>query len=362
MIRTPTNPQRIGAIPSLLVLAFSCQQEPGELQGEEPGDSTMTGGDSLNPSGGGHVLTSVPSDTGGVGSGGGGRFGSGAMGGGAVVAAGGESGVSQSGLRPEHLIIVGIDGGGAEWTTPDNMPLLFSMAAGIDGPVGALWNEELDTSSSPNWASMITGTGIPIHGVTTNSWQIGYSDLPPTIIAALHAAEPQAKVGLVQDWEHLGRLFHEDTWDWEISPMENQKEVVDEAIDLIVNEKPRLLFLHFDDVDNAGHSFGWGTTETLKRVADADVQIGRLRDALVAEEIWDKTVMMIVADHGGAGEEHKDPNNPAVRRVPLLIVGGQVQSSDLAVGDDLRIYDVAPTVTSLLGVPAPDEWIGTSRL
>ena len=80
--------------------------------------------------------------------------------------------------------------------------------------------------------------------------------------------------------------------------------VAQEAANYLTNNDPDVMFLHFDDVDHAGHNYGF--YPTVPQYTDAinyvDRQIGYVLTALqnrpnLANEDW---VILVTTDHGGA--------------------------------------------------------------
>lgn len=102
----------------------------------------------------------------------------------------------------------------------------------------------------------------------------------------------------------------------------------------------------------------------------SDYHIGRLLDALRADGLWDRTIIIITADHGDGFGEHGIP--PSQRhgyhlyenetKVPLIIhVPGLAPR---VVHSPVGHVDIAPTLLNLLGGRATDEptLLGASRV
>jgi arylsulfatase A-like enzyme/tetratricopeptide (TPR) repeat protein len=91
-------------------------------------------------------------------------------------------------------------------------------------------------------------------------------------------------------------------------------------------------------------------------IAYVDLQVGRLVDALRADDRLSNTVIVVVGDHGEMLGEHGEATHgffiyEAATRVPLIINGPGVPAA--VIGDQVRIVDVMPTALSLLGVAVP---------
>lgn len=100
-------------------------------------------------------------------------------------------------------------------------------------------------------------------------------------------------------------------------------------------------------------------------VTYADACLGALLDSIEALGVLDETLVAVTADHGeGLGEhdyyfEHGSRLWETLLRVPLILSGPGVPSG-LVVTGRVRSVDIAPTLTELLGVPAPAGIDGAS--
>jgi predicted AlkP superfamily pyrophosphatase or phosphodiesterase len=72
----------------------------------------------------------------------------------------------------------------------------------------------------------------------------------------------------------------------------------DAANYLIRTEKPQLLMVHFLSTDSLSHLFGAGSPEAKYAHEYVDERIKSIIDTLKAENIYDKTDIFIVSDHG----------------------------------------------------------------
>lgn len=71
-------------------------------------------------------------------------------------------------------------------------------------------------------------------------------------------------------------------------------------MDLPEDQRPQLTTLYFDIVDTQGHHNGPEAPQTLEAIQSVDASIGRLVEGLKARGLYDKTVLVIVSDHGMA--------------------------------------------------------------
>ena len=98
-----------------------------------------------------------------------------------------------------------------------------------------------------------------------------------------------------------------------------------------------------------------------------DAQLGRLIDELVRRELWDRTIVLFVSDHGeGLGEDPRLPENHGrVLYNPLIHVPLAIRLPGLpgrSVDDPVSVLDLTPTVLQLVGAPLPADIQGHSLL
>jgi choline-sulfatase len=93
----------------------------------------------------------------------------------------------------------------------------------------------------------------------------------------------------------------------------------------------------------------------LGEIAFTDSQVGRLVDFLRERGILDRTVIVVVGDHGESLDDHGEGSHgffiyESVVRVPLIIRAPLQGAGGKRVADVVRTLDIAPTVAELLGV------------
>lgn len=103
----------------------------------------------------------------------------------------------------------------------------------------------------------------------------------------------------------------------------------------------------------------------LGEIAYVDAQVGRLRAYLERARLLDRTIIVVLGDHGESLGEHGEGTHgffiyESVLRVPLLIRAPYGGLRGRRVSDRVRSVDVAPTAMELLGLPAPRDVEGRS--
>ncbi len=101
-------------------------------------------------------------------------------------------------------------------------------------------------------------------------------------------------------------------------------------------------------------------------IAFMDSQIGRLLDALRERGLWDESLVVLTSDHGEGLGNHGEPTHAvltydATLRVALMFKPPAASGIEPRVSEDrVSHFDVLPTITELLGVPAPEDVQGHS--
>ncbi len=103
----------------------------------------------------------------------------------------------------------------------------------------------------------------------------------------------------------------------------------------------------------------------LGEIAFVDSQVARIRAFLETEHLLDKTVVVVLGDHGESLGDHGERTHgffvyDSVLHVPLMILAPYDALRGRRVADVVRSVDVLPTVMDLLGLPLTDRIEGQS--
>ncbi|THV61012.1 nucleotide pyrophosphatase [Flagellimonas alvinocaridis] len=263
----------------------------------------------------------------------------------------------------DHVVVIGVDGMSPDGIRKASTPMLDSMVQ--NGAATMQARSVLPSSSSPNWASMIMGADTEQHGITSNGWEKFDHQLPPvvatkngtfpTIFTLFKDQQPEAHVGAIYDWDGFGRLFEKDDVDFDING-DHEDGTTTDAITYIKEHTPKFTFVHLDHVDHAGHSMGHGSPEYYTSVAKADSLITEIVKATKDAGMFEKTLFIVSADHGGLGYGHGG-ESLAEMTIPFIMYGAGVKKG-YEIEETVYQYDNAPTVAYAMGLQTPQAWIG----
>jgi hypothetical protein len=223
----------------------------------------------------------------------------------------------------------------------------------------------LPTSSSPNWGTMLTGSGVAQTGITSNQWRYNNYNLPPVVTTengrypdifyAIKKSNAGLKTSSIYHWSGFANLYDNTHVDLDYD-IENEVATGEKAAEIIKSEKPNFLFVQIDHVDGAGHRDGHMTPGYFKAVELADSLAGVIVDAAKEAGIFDKTLFIITADHGGVGFGHGHETVQG-NEVPFILYGKSIKK-DYQIPAAVNLHDVAATAAFALNVTAPQVWQG----
>jgi predicted AlkP superfamily pyrophosphatase or phosphodiesterase len=264
-----------------------------------------------------------------------------------------------------HVVVVSVDGLMPDaYVSPDahglQVPTLREMARDGAWSEGAL--SVFPTVTYPAHTSIATGTNPAAHGIVSNvsfdptgrnnrGWRWYTQDIqaptlwnaargaglataliwwPVTVGARASALVPEIwRSGTEEDVKLLRALSTPGI----LEAVENRfpsfragltppkvkdESLTDIAVHLIESLRPNLLMLHMAQVDSEQHLHGPFSPGAGRAVENADRQIARLIAAAKSAAIWERTVLVVVSDHGFA------PVSQRVRPGVLLAQKGLV--------------------------------------
>ncbi|MCY3022138.1 MAG: alkaline phosphatase family protein [Planctomycetota bacterium] len=106
-------------------------------------------------------------------------------------------------------------------------------------------------------------------------------------------------------------------------------------------KEPRFLaFLHFSDPDHAGHKHGSGSDEYREAAQDCDKWLGKIVKWVKKENLYDKTLIYVMTDHGFDPDAHTHNHAPH----------SWLATNDKLVTHGGTIADVPATILARFGV------------
>ncbi len=263
-----------------------------------------------------------------------------------------------------HIVVIGVDGAGSWFKDADtpNFDEIFKN--------GAITYNALSskpTISAECWGSMLIGVGPEVHKLTNK--RVSVLPYPvwskhPTVFRRIRKAYPEAELGSYCDWNPINKGIVEKGLGVN-KQTARDKELTPLVCNYIREKKPDFLFVHFDSVDGAGHSNGYGTENHIKAINAVDKLIGDVYSAIESSDIVEDTLFMVIADHGGTNDETGKGSHGGwtdeEKYVTFAAVGKDIRSGEMG---EMNIRDLAAVVLYSMGIEAPgfDEKGWTSQL
>jgi hypothetical protein len=116
-----------------------------------------------------------------------------------------------------------------------------------------------------------------------------------------------------------------------------------------------LMFVHFPNGDLEGRDHGWMSNRQLKQYGRDDESFGYILAALKNLGLYESTLIIVTADHGGHDTTHGSDRLEDMT-IPWIISGLGIQSRQLTT--PVHTTDTAATAAFALGLQLPAEWDG----
>lgn len=260
----------------------------------------------------------------------------------------------------KKVLIVGIDGCRPDSLLAARTPAIDSLRA--RGAYSFKAQACRLTKSGPCWSSMLTGVWPEKHGVTNNSFAGAQFDTYPHFFQRLKEARPATRTASIVHWApintHLVRGADV------VETYGTDAEVTDAVSRVLLEDRADMVYMHFDDVDGAGHKNGYGpNAEYVAAIGVADNRIASVLKALESRKTYrnEDWLIIVSTDHGGETEKapgavkarHGD-DVPDHRTIFVIVSGKDVRKGEILPAPNS--VDVPQTVLRHLGVAVRPEW------
>ena len=250
------------------------------------------------------------------------------------------------------VMIIGIDGFRSDAMTQEITPFIYEFShRNVYKNLSHLTEE--DTYSGPNWSSILTGVHYNKHNVTDNSFDGSLFDMFPTFLNYIENNVNSINTSSIVNWLPINQNILSKDVDYYSNSQISDSLVFIEAINLLLNNNPikaDILFLHFDELDAAGHNYGFSPniTEYSETLNILDVYVDSLVSVIDNKRLFGENWMCIlVSDHGGDGYSHGDYNNTKIRETVFIV---EHPSQNFKLQHKSNMTDIAPTVLDFIGI------------
>ena len=229
----------------------------------------------------------------------------------------------------QRVLIIGIDGCRANVAESAVTPFLDGLQSNGLYSSDAL-NEDI-TISGPGWSAILCGVWSDKHLVTGNNFANNNYAQYPSFFQRIESFDPSLNTISICHWSPINNSIVVDDADI-VTNVNSDLGVALEAISHLENDDPHAIFLHFDDVDHAGHAHGFSADvpEYVAAIEEVDGYVGdvikalELRPNYVSED-W---VVIVTSDHGGKNFSHGG-NTFEEQNVLFIMSGNSIDHSNV---------------------------------
>lgn len=208
------------------------------------------------------------------------------------------------GAQTKKVLFIGIDGCRADvmmsTNTPNIQNLISQSIYSLDGLCAAT------TWSGNGWSTMLTGVWHTKHNVQDNNFTNPNYVNYPDFISRAETYNPNLRTISLANWAPINDKIIQNA-DVK-SNLGADLAVKNAAINALQNDNPDILFVDFDDVDHAGHSYGFSSTvpQYVSSIQTTDSYIGEIVNAMKNRATYNNEDWLVVltTDHGATDSSH----------------------------------------------------------
>ena len=231
----------------------------------------------------------------------------------------------------KKVLIIGVDGCRPDALTAANTPNLDILKA--NGTYSMDARNTGITSSGPGWSAMLTGVWENKHGVKDNSFSGSNYTTYPHFFKRVKEKYPKGHTVSISQWYPINDQIVLSNADIIKNTEDSTSDVKSKAIIELTFDDLTALFVHFDDVDHAGHGSGFSPTNPVytQAIETVDAAIGEIFTALKARENYknEDWAVLVSTDHGGLGTSHGG-NSEEERTIFLIVSGDNIPKKEIA--------------------------------
>ncbi len=274
----------------------------------------------------------------------------------------------------KKVLIIGIDGCRPDALLKAHTPHIDTLIGNATYSFDAL--TKVPTLSAAGWSSILTGVWGDKHGATDhNHFGHTHYDTYPDIFKYIEDYNPELKTASLVVWAPINDkiVSHADVE----SKFDNDSTMAYAVANRIANEEIDVMFIHFDDVDHAGHQYGFHPSiqAYIQAIESTDILIGNILESMhkrpdFNNEDW---LIMITPDHGGTIKGSHGGSSFEERRIFFIASGNTIKNRKIEKGYNTstqtydfsntpKIVDIPATVLDYLGISIPTYFDGKSKL
>ncbi len=236
---------------------------------------------------------------------------------------------SVNAAKTKKVLIIGIDGCRPDAMMQAYTPNIDILMDNSTYSLDAL--TQPPTWSANGWSSLLTGVWGDKHGATDgNSFGHTHFDKYPDIFKFIEDYDKNLNTSSMVVWNPINDKIVEHA-DFEQN-FDDDKAMANAVAKRIKTSNDDVMFIHFDDVDHAGHSFGFNpkVKQYMEAIEKTDTYIGKILAGLrsrttYSEEEW---LIIVTPDHGGNMAGHGGTSFEE-RNIFFILSGNTIKNKEI---------------------------------
>jgi hypothetical protein len=250
----------------------------------------------------------------------------------------------------DKVFVLGLDGMMGSAPRKTHTPHIDALLA--EGVKTYAANTVLPSFSYQAWGAMFHGVGPEKHQIDED--HPASEDAPwPSFMKVARQTWPASELACFNAWAPIGSQIIEPSCACHTVSLKD-RELVPAAAAYIREQDPKVFFMHLDCIDLAGHAHGYKSRGYLDQITETDGQVGIVLDAIRDVGAWERSLIVVLSDHGGVGDDHGSDHPDCMNIFWGCSGPGIVRGGELA--GEVNIMDTASVVARALGMPAPAGW------
>lgn len=210
--------------------------------------------------------------------------------------------------QTKKVLFIGIDGCRGDVMMSANTPNIHNLVSqsvySMDGLCAAT------TWSGNGWSTMLTGVWHTKHNVQDNNFTNPNYINYPDFLSRAESYNPNLRTISLVNWAPINDIIIKNA-DVKTN-LSTDLAVKNAAVNALKNDNPDILFLDFDDVDHAGHSYGFSSAvpQYISALQTTDAYIGEIVNTMKNRATYNNEDWLVVltTDHGAVDNGHGGGN------------------------------------------------------
>jgi len=206
------------------------------------------------------------------------------------------------------------------------------------------------------WTGMLTGVWRDKHNVLSNQYRNPNTKDYPHFFNLAKQQLPQLKTYSIANWSPVHNILQEN----DATVVKHKLTdglVTKSVIKTLKNADVDVMFVHLDNVDHAGHKYGYAVDNPkyIKSIEKTDTKVGRIIKGLEKRKNYknENWLILVSTDHGGSGTNHGKAI-PEHTTIFYIASGKDVKKGEIK--KQVYVIDIAVTALKHLNVKIQKEW------